>query len=236
MPDYWEGLFKAVAVPDITPFFRGLTDVVVTLMLRSRSESWLNKRKLAVRDMKTLISQLPIPPSAMAFVSRTFFEENGVPFFSMTDRINAHLAARMAVDHGYSPAYIREKLRGKNLFPLPPSNRYASSLQLTNLVLAGYEKDYASPSKIRMGLFSELEDVFYAPFKNLDPKFLLPRVVQTYSRIMRIGMLRGGEGLFKANSVEYLERFLSIACLHTNGVFIRDKNFDDVLDIISTIE
>lgn len=90
------------------------------------------------------------------------------------------------------------------------------------MVLAGYSKDYHPVNKVRMPLFGNLEEIFYKPFENLSPSDLFPRLVKTFSRIMRVGILRGGEALFHPDKTEYLDRYINIACLHIDGLYIRD--------------
>jgi hypothetical protein len=73
-----------------------------------------------------------------------------------------------------------------------------------------------------MPLFGNLEEIFYKPFENLHPTDLLPRLVRNFSRIMRVGLLRGGEALFHPDKTEYLDRYINIACLHIDGLYVRD--------------
>jgi hypothetical protein len=142
--------------------------------------------------------------------------------FSKKDRLAAHLATFIATNYGYSPSVIREKIRSASFLPSNIQISRDNPLPLTSLVLAGYAKDYRPARKRRMALFGDLEEVLYRPFDSLPPEQLLPRVVRTFSRIMRVGMLRGGEGLFNTNRVDFLDRYISLASLHINGQFFRD--------------
>lgn len=193
-------------------------------MVRSRSPSWLEKRYNNRKDLQTLICNLNLP-SESKILDFYFATEP----FSKRDRLSAHLATIMATRHNYAPGTIREKLQANSLLPSTYQGPRPSEQPLTCMVISGYAKDYKPAKKVRMALFGNLEEIFYKPFQNLPPTDLLPRLIRNYSRIMRVGLLRGGEGLFQPDRTEYLDRFINIACFHTDGIYIRDTVSDNNL-------
>lgn len=204
-------------MPEISSFHPNVTTCLVAFLIRSRSPSWLSKIVRNRSDLESVITSLDLPNEKSLFGILSDLNP-----FSKRDRFAAHLATIFATRHGYSPSYIREKLRSASFLPSTSQSNRNNQLPLTSLVLAGYAKDYRPAQKQRMALFGDLEERFYKPFNNLSPEQLLPRVVRTFSRIMRVGMLRGGEGLFNPNRIEYLDRYVSLASLHINGRFFRD--------------
>lgn len=225
---------EGVSVPYITPFLPDWTHSVVHLLLRSRSSSWLQKRSSAVRDMSTLISRLNLPFKVTSQINDLFFTQGHK--YSMLDRLCAHFVAIMACNHFYSPNTIREKLRGKDFFPSQRKPAGISTFPLTSTVLEGYSKDYRSPGLIRLPLFADLEVVFYSPLTSfMRPTDLLPRSIVNFSRIQRIGLLRGGEGLFKSDTLDYLTRFVSVSALHINGIYVSDF-LNESVTLLSLIE
>ena len=193
-------------------------------MVRSRSPSWLEKRYRNRTDLETLIHNLNLPSENKLL--QLYF--NSEPF-SKRDRLSAHLATIMATRHNYAPGTIREKIQATSLLPSTYQGPRPSELPLTSMVISGYAKDYHPAKKTRMALFGNLEEIFYKPFENLPPTDLLPRLVRNFSRIMRVGLLRGGEGLFQPGRTEYLDRFINIACMHIDGIYIRDTTNDNSL-------
>lgn len=209
-----------MAVSYFSGYYQSLTDAVVSFVLLSRSDSWITKRLTARRDMNTLIDRLPLPTNNRNRVSEIFFQSGQE--FTLSDRVHAHLAAVLACNHNYSPGMIREKLRGVDFFPLQGGRHAPRDKPLTSYVLAGYSKYYISSGKVRMPLTAELNEIFFQPLLTNFPDSMLVKVYVTYSNVMWIGQLRGGEGLFKPNSIDYLTRFLCLDALHINGEYIRD--------------
>ena len=193
-------------------------------MVRSRSPSWLEKRYRNRKDLETLICNLDLP--AENKILNFYFDSEP---FSKRDRLSAHFATIMATRHNYAPGTIREKLQATSLLPSTYQGPRPSSQPLTSMVISGYAKDYQPAKKTPMALFGNLEEIFYKPFQNLPPTDLLPRLIRNYSRIMRVGLLRGGEGLFQPDKTEYLDRFINIACMHTDGIYIRDNTTNNNL-------